>query len=290
MLSINYSICRECAACLKVCKHGPLRASKDNLNRPELVSDGVGCFLCGHCLSVCPAGAITIDGAGAADLSETRQPVSDYDNFINFIRTRRSVRNYVNEPLDGELVAKVINAARYSPTAKNSAGVRVTVVSGENVRKLAQITFDFYKKLTDMVKSPIKKYIFMLAAGYSTVRAIENNMASFEYGYNMWINGVDLLFYDAPALLITHADKKLVMPKDDCSYALYAMSLAASSLGLGSCINGYFLRAAEHSDEIKNFIKLPQNHQVYGAMTLGRCSVKYQKTPQRKPVETFYIS
>lgn len=290
MLTIDYSICRECGACLKVCKHGPLRASKDNANRPETAPDNAGCFLCGHCLSVCPFDAITIDGADAVNLNEKRQPVSDYDNFIDFIRTRRSVRNYINEQLDGELVAKVINAARYSPTAKNSGGVRVTVVSGESVRKLAKITFDFYKKLTDMVKSPFKKYLFMLAAGYSTVRAIENNMASFKYGYNMWANGVDLLFYDAPALLITHADKNLAMPKDDCSYALYAMSLAASSLGLGSCINGYFLRAAEHSDEIKNFIKLPPNHQVYGAMTLGRSSVKYHKTPNRKPVDTFYIS
>lgn len=290
MLNIDYSKCAGCGTCLKVCKHGPLRASKDNVNRPEVISDGAGCFLCGHCLSVCPADAITIDGAGGAGLSETPRAPADYDNFVNFIRTRRSVRNYVNERLDGELVARVINAARYSPTAKNSAGVCVTVVSGENVRKLAKITFDFYKKLTDTVKSPVKKYLFMLAAGYSTVRAIENNMASFDYGYNMWLEGIDLLFYDAPVLLITHAGKNLAMPKDDCSYALYTMSLAAQSLGLGTCINGYFLKAAEHCDEIKDFIKLPERHEVYGAMTLGRCSVKYNKTPRRKPVETFYIS
>lgn len=289
MLSIDYCKCIECGVCLKVCKHGPLRASKDNPNWPEVISNGAGCSLCAHCLSVCPANAIAIDGTCADGLNETPRTFDGYNNFINFIRTRRSVRNYINERLDGELIAKVINAARYSPTAKNSMGVCITVVSGENVRKLAKITFDFYKKLTDIVKSPFKKYLFMLTSGRATVRAIENNMAAFGYGYKMWLEGVDLLFYGAPVLLVIHANKNLAMPKDDCSYALYAMSLAAQSLGLGSCINGYFIRAAGHCAEIKEFIKLPLQHEVYSAMTLGRCAVKYIKTPRRKPAETFYI-
>lgn len=290
MIALDKTKCVKCNKCLAVCKRGPLRASGDGSGFPEIAAgDGAECFECGHCACVCPAGAIGLEGTAAAGFADLSGACPSYEKYLGFIRSRRSVRNYSGDQVPGELIARVVDAARFAPTAKNSQGVRVIVVTGGAVRKLAGITFEFYKKLMDIVSSPIKKYPFMLMAGVSTVRAIERNAPAFEYGYKMWMDGVDLLFYDAPALLIAHADKTLAMPKDDCSYALFAMSLAAETLGLATCINGFFLRAAENCREIRDFIKLPAGNEVFGAMTLGFSSVKYLKAPPRRPVGVTYI-
>jgi nitroreductase len=274
-----------------VCKRGALRPAPDGSGRPEVYSgEGAECFSCGHCVCVCPAGAITAGGTDTLGFAASRASIAEYDEYIGFIRSRRSARNYKKAPVPGELAARVADAARYSPTAKNAQGVCVTVVSGGAVKKLAGLTFDFYKKLMDTVASPLKKYPFMLLAGLSTVRTIERNAPAFEYGYKMWLEGVDLLFYDAPALVIVHADKTLAMPKDDCGYALYSMALAAETLGLATCINGFFLRAAERSAGIRSFIKLPAGHEVYGAMTMGYPALKFNKVPARRPVNVTYIN
>ncbi len=291
MITIDYAKCVKCMKCLMVCKRGALRLARDGSGLPEVYSgEGAECFSCGHCVCVCPAGAITAGGADTPGFAAAPDSMPSYDEFIGFIRSRRSARNYKKDPVPGELAARVADAARYSPTAKNAQGVCVSVVSGGAVKKLAGLTFGFYKKLMDTVASPLKKYPFMLLAGLSTVRAIERNAPAFEYGYKMWLEGIDLLFYDAPVLVIVHADKTLAMPKDDCGYALYAMALAAETLGLATCINGFFLRAAERSAGIRNFIKLPPGHEVYGAMTMGYPALKFKKVPARRPVNVTYIN
>jgi len=291
LIKIDYSKCLKCGKCLMVCKRGPLRAPEKDGEAPLVIEDeNAACFLCAHCASVCPAGAITVEGLKDVEFGALPSAAPHYEDYIAFIRSRRSTRNYKNIPVPGELIARVIDSARYAPTAKNSCGVCVTAVTGNSVSKLAGLTFEFYKGLMEIVKSPVKKYFFMLAAGISTFRAIKKNMPAFEYGYKMWLDGTDLLFYDAPALLIVHADKTLPMPKDDCDYALYEMTLAAETLGLATCVNGFFLRAAENSKELRRFIKLPAGHEPYGAITLGFPALKFKKTPARKPVNVTYIS
>ncbi len=287
MTHININNCIECGLCLKVCKNGPIIASSESSSKP-VIDKNAACLKCGHCLCVCSQNAIEISEIGPAVETvqlKDKKGVKYYNEFIKLAYSRRSVRNYLEKPPSDELINMVIQAARCSPTAKNSRGVCVTLIKNGDVKRLAELTFDFYNTIARLVKSPFKKYIFALLYGYSTMRAAEKNIASFERGYKMHSQGIDMLFYDAPVLLIVHSSSTdSVMPADDCAYAVYAMTLAAESLGLATCINGFFKKAAAYSDKIKKYIKLPRDHEVHGALTLGFPAVEYQKLPPRNPI------
>jgi len=215
MIKINYEKCLKCNMCVLACKRGLINAGENGC-APKAAADGSNeCFECWHCVSVCPNGAIEFESADPVEFGEPLANNFEYESFLKFIRSRRSCRNYKKQPVPGELISRVINAARYAPTAKNSQGVNVCVVTGDKLNKLAELTFEFYKELINMIANPVKKIFFRLAVGAHVASMVEKNRPSFEYGYKMWLDGIDLLFYDAPSIIVTHASKNSAMPKND---------------------------------------------------------------------------
>ena len=49
-------------------------------------------------------------------------------NTIQCIKTRRSVRKYTDEPVEHEILNKIVEAASYAPSWKNTQIVRYTMV------------------------------------------------------------------------------------------------------------------------------------------------------------------
>lgn len=70
-------------------------------------------------------------------------------DFLKFLLTRRSIRKFKKKPVDLNLVLKILDVARYAPSAKNSQPWEFIVVTDEAVReKLSRI---------HMWASPIRK-------------------------------------------------------------------------------------------------------------------------------------
>jgi len=281
---------REMGKCVMVCKSG-IFFQKEKNAAPDI--DGeimLECMKCGHCVAVCPADAVSNDNVNFPECKIIeRNEIPDYDKTMNLIRSRRSCRNYKNERIPGEIMAKILNAGRYSPTAKNKQSVNAVIVEGEKIQKLAELTFKFYKRLVKIVSNPMTKFGFTLAAGRAVVKTIEANSKLFDQAFEYWMNGTDYLFYHAPAVLVTHSANSGPLPKDDCDYALLNMIYAAESLGIGTCINGFLLKAAEQSRDIQKFLKIPGSHNIYNAITLGYPAVTFKRTVSREPLSVTYI-
>jgi len=274
-----------------VCKHGFISFQKPN-DYPKIDEDAAkNCSKCGHCTAICPKDAVTYDGYNPLECVETANHQDiPHDRFDLFLRSRRTCRNFRKEPVPGETIARIVNSVKYSPTAKNSQGVKIAVVDGhKKVQELAGITFEFYKGLADMVANPFKRFFMSLLIGRSDVATIREVSSMILEGYEKWKAGTDLLFYEAPVIIVTYSEKTMPMPKDDCDYALFSMALTAENLGLGTCINGFLLKASEHSKEIRNFFGLKNDEQFFGAMALGFPSVKFRKTVSREPLCIKYI-
>lgn len=63
--------------------------------------------------------------------------------FMELVRTRRSVRRYRGDAVPVELVTKILEAVRTAPTAGNFQAYEIYVVSGEaRMRALAGATFN----------------------------------------------------------------------------------------------------------------------------------------------------
>lgn len=52
--------------------------------------------------------------------------------------------------------------------------------------------------------------------------------------------------------------------------------------GLGILYSGFFTRAAVHSKEMKEYLKLNQGQEVYACLVIGCPGIKYQRTVSRK--------
>ncbi len=70
-------------------------------------------------------------------------------DFLKFLLTRRSIRKFKKKPVDLNLILKILDVARYAPSAKNSQPWEFIVVTDEAVReRLSRI---------HMWASPIRK-------------------------------------------------------------------------------------------------------------------------------------
>ena len=59
----------------------------------------------------------------------------DYERLRELISARRSVRRFRQDPVPGELVAKVLDVARLSPSAANSQPWEFVVVDDAETRR-----------------------------------------------------------------------------------------------------------------------------------------------------------
>lgn len=97
---------------------------------------------------------------------------------IEVIKTRRSIRNFINKPISKEHIEEIIDSARLAPTANNVQPWEFVVVTNEQTRKkLAQIT-DYGYFIAD---SPVCIVVFCKSTKYyleDGCAAIENILLS----------------------------------------------------------------------------------------------------------------
>lgn len=61
-------------------------------------------------------------------------------DFLEILKTRRSVRKFLNKPVPREMIEEIIDAARFAPTARNIQPWEFVVVSDEKMKiKLAEL-------------------------------------------------------------------------------------------------------------------------------------------------------
>ncbi len=102
--------------------------------------------------------------------------------------------------------------------------------------------------------------------------------------------GFDIFLRNAPALVTTFAEKGNPMAASDCAIALGYFDLAAKSLGLGCCWDGYFYISAVSFEPMIKAVGLPEGYMPYGALVVGYPKFTYQRIPTRKPARIIWHS
>ena len=104
-LKIDVELCSGCKLCKSVC-------IRDNIEIDETAYElESNCFDCGHCMAVCPEGAITlVKYENQMDMVEeynARQIPVDYDDLLQFLKQRRSIRWFKNKKVDKDTFDKL---------------------------------------------------------------------------------------------------------------------------------------------------------------------------------------
>ena len=73
------------------------------------------------------------------------------DDLMGIIKKRRSVRAYQDKPLPKEVVEKILEAARYAPSARNEQPLEYKVITNKTL----------IKKLSDGISEAMKKEVIV---------------------------------------------------------------------------------------------------------------------------------
>jgi nitroreductase len=199
-----------------------------------------GCIACGHCMAICPTGAIEISGREMApddrfDLSEMKNK-SNYDQLKNLMVNRRSIRDFKDQEIGEDLIEKIIEAAVSSPMGLPPSDVQLVVIKGKDkVREFSFDVIDYFGKV-GWIFSPWMMWMWRLMGKetYQVMKSFGNPLVKFMVETRK--KNENYLMYDAP-LAMYFSSSLYADPADPYIPATYAM-LAAESLGLGSCMIG----------------------------------------------------
>ncbi len=262
-LRIDQNKCNQDRLCVEECPRQIITMEEGGF--PQMApEDEVYCMLCGHCVAVCPHGAVSLDQVPVEACPAIDPSLSlSWDQAAQFLRSRRSIRWYKDQKIDQETLQSLIETARYAPTASNSQTIHWTVISGrERLYELSQMTIDWMRDLvTTKPQSPAALY-------YAPVVA-------------KWDQGEDGILRTASTLIVASAPKEATNGLVDCTIALSYLELMALTLGLGTCWAGLLQAAMLNRPAVKEKVGLPQGHTAHYPMMIGYPKYKYQRLPER---------
>lgn len=269
---VERETCTQCGQCVGDC---PSRI---------IVMDGEGypaiapekepfCLRCEHCLAICPAGAISILGYRPEESLPLAGGYPDPLQLETLIAGRRSVRRYKPENLDAALMQKLLDVAWHAPTGVNSRQVRFTVLDDRTkVARLRDEVMEGLMRLDREGKLPASKAYYA-----KFVKIWEKHR-------------VDLVFREAPHLVIASAPKSLSTPKEDCLIALATFELYAQACGVGTLWNGIASWAIDEMlPDIRRSLGIPDDHLFSYAMLFGKSAVRYARTVQHRPALIYRV-
>ncbi|MDD3180611.1 MAG: nitroreductase family protein [Opitutaceae bacterium] len=281
---IDCNVCTRCGACAEACPTGVLQAGPDGGIRIG-TETSFGCIACAHCMMVCPADAVHVTGRGlrrddiaALPRPEERATPGQLDALF---RSRRSMRQFQDQPVARELLERVVAAATTAPMGIPPSEVGVVVLSErERVRELARDTVQLYAGFLRLVDHPPILWLLRLFLPSATFRQLRSFILPL--GREIVAHakaGEDKVLYAAPAALLFYVSPYADMA-DATIVCTYAM-LAAETLNLGSCIIGCVAPPLARSRKLCAKHGIPPGHKPALVLILGHPALVYRRAVWR---------
>lgn len=260
---ITNSSCVQCGICKESC---PLGIIEMGNNAPKLIYPQA-CVRCGHCVAVCPQGALDHEKVPFhKQVSLDSFPILDPQTASRFLRSRRSIRSYKQEPVPKEMLLQLLDIARFAPSGGNSQGLSYMVVTKrELMERLTEVTVKWIEEQLDNDVAWVKPYANLVHIYRSTKR--------------------DVILRGAPHLIIAMAPNALTIGRDNTRYSLAYAELFAPTLGLGTCWAGLFeMCAFSVYPELYNLLEVEEGMIITGAIMAGYPRYTYHRLVDRNPL------
>lgn len=271
MIKVDLEKCIGCQTCRADCPTANISI------RDGKAVHGKFCLECGHCAAVCPQKATVLAGdydpAEVLEYDDPRRFAIDPDRLLNFVRFRRSIRQFTDEPVSDADIAKILEMGRYTQTGANLQLLRYVVLTRDTLREITPIAL---KTLAELDVKSVDKKAMRVPYQYLDFQSIWINWYA---AYQK--NKRDLLFHGAPnALLVVSRHCNEV---DGCFNAGH-LELMINALGLGACLMGFGTFAFFVSPELRRRVGIQEGESVIFMMVFGHPKVKYLRTVNRKKV------
>lgn len=308
--TIDFSKCTSCMQCEAICTNSRVIIQNDS-GRPEFRYDGK-CIYCGHCLAICPEGAITFTPTDAVSTQENAYYAKTLEQnagesplnsnvVFNFLCAARSNRIFLNQTVEHEKLETVVDAMVRSASAGNEQNRNFYVISNpDTLGRLEQAIEAHFEKKLKAIRNPVSRALFLffgaLRAGRQNISALETSKMPLKKRYALMQailrdalpkHGSAFSYLkQAPVLiLITRGEKDSSMHKsfyrgDACIAATYGL-LMAKALRLASCWMGLAEIAFSQNAQLGQLVKLKPGERVDAAVALGYSDLIWRRMPPR---------
>jgi nitroreductase/ferredoxin len=257
LFTVDEDLCLRDGICVAECPSYLIEMKDDGSCPIPTERAETDCIHCGHCVAVCPTGALYHENLSPAHCERVRRDIlPDTIQVEHLMRTRRSIRSFIDQPVEQQTLTRLLDMASCAPSGGNSQPVQWLVIYDTAVlRHLAPMVLDWLRQ----------------QAG------TDRYGRTFAFAHE---RGLDVICRGAPHMVIAHTPPGR---QTDGVIALSYLELAAYGMGLGACWCGFVQRAITGSPQISEAVGLPSGRASSGVLLLGHPRYTYQSVPPRNP-------
>ncbi|OBK77087.1 nitroreductase [Mycobacterium sp. 1164985.4] len=195
-------------------------------------------------------------------------------NVYDAVKSRRAVRRFTGEPVPMEVLERVLDAARWSPSGSNLQPWRIYVVTGEPLERLKKLATERvaagdpwdereYQLYPADLKSPYSER--RSAFGRERYSALGIEREDWEARQRAAIANWDC--FGAPAALFCYVDRDLGRPQwADLGMYLQTVMLLLRAEGLHSCPQMSWSQVRETVGDV---VRAPDDLMLFCGMSIG---------------------
>ena len=198
---------------------------------------------------------VAISTVGCCSEKQCGEVCSKEEALYEVIMTRRSIRDYKEEPVCREQMAKILEAGIYAPSAMNMQPWAVRVVDN--------------KEFID---------------GVTAIAVASNPQIAEQPGFRNF-------FRNAPTVAFIACPEESYSGEYDCGLLSQNMMLSAWSMGIGSCCLGSVIPVM-NMEEAKPYmerLQLPEGYKLLVGIAFGYPAQDAPAAPERDASKAFYV-
>lgn len=240
------------------------------------------CIECGHCVAVCPVGAVEhsvypVEKVHSFDVGS--YPTSE--QLMLLCKGRRSNRAFSSKPIPEEWLDQILEAAHRAPTAVNAQDVAFTLVTDpEKLRQISEFTLKVFGGLRRKIGHPLLKPFlqWMKADALRYIPVFDRLLGEYE-------RGNDLILRKATAVLFIHTPSSSLIGSVDGNLAYQNGSLMAECLGVSQFYTGFVCMAIQQEGKGSLEKALGIEGTIRAGMALGIPDFRYPNYMDRREME-----
>lgn len=287
-IAIDPKLCIKCNNCVEICPFSIYNQTNSD-SIPNLVNDEL-CVSCGHCVALCPSNAISHEDFPNGSINPVNQKIIPSVNQIfELIKSRRSVRVFINKSVEKNKIEKIIEGACFAPSTNNIQSTQFVVVQDKDLlSEITKITADYLENIVKKLQNPIIRSILLVIAK-NKMKSAYDRVPDYNKLINSYKSGKDLITHNAPTLIFFYAEKNIGFSDVNADLALQNASFVCQTLGLGCFYTGYVIAACKHNNHINRLLNLKKHHKIYGCLAVGYPKYEFKNWISKKPSSILWI-